>query len=277
MTARQLRSKKKEKMDAIKEFFGVGGYKRTPEGYMSWQHLLFVSAFMVIMVTLAVLLGRRNRHKEESVKNKVIAVAAIVLLVLKAMEMAVPCIKERSARPLLINLPLFLCSIQMIALPLAAFSKGRLKEAALDFVFIFGILGAVMGTYGAGQNFNAYPILSFDNILSVTTHSLAGFASLYIAISGMTSMKTRNIWITFVILSSFCVLAYIANLLIPYNYMFLMNHDGTPYVIFYNLVNGSRIFYPIIVVGLFLLYVSVFYLVYYLVRKRQAKKAAAQD
>ena len=262
-------------MDAIKEFFGVGGYKRTPEGYMSWQHLLFVSAFMVLMVTLAVLLGRRNRNKDEKTKNKVIAVAAIVLLALKAMEMAVPCIKERSARPLLINLPLFLCSIQMIALPLAAFSKGRLKEAALDFVFIFGILGAVMGTYGAGQNFNAYPILSFDNILSVTTHSLAGFASLYIAISGMTSMKTKNIWITFVILISFCVLAYIANVLIPYNYMFLMNHDGTPYVIFYNLVNGSRVFYPMIVVGLFLLYVSIFYLVYFLVRKKKQKKAAS--
>ena len=260
-------------MDAIKEFFGVGGYQRTPEGFMSWQHLLFVSVFMVIMVTLAVLLGRRNRHKDEKTKNSVIAVAAIVLLSLKALEMAVPCIKEQSAHPLLLNLPLFLCSIQMIALPLAAFSKGRLKEAALDFVFIFGILGAVMGTYGAGQNFNAYPILSFDNILSVLTHSLAGFASLYIAISGMTSMKTRNIWITFVILCSFCVLAYIANLLIPYNYMFLMNHDGTPYVIFYNLVNGSRVFYPIIVVALFLLYVSIFYLVYFLVRKRQTKKA----
>ena len=232
---------------------------------------------MIIMVALAVILGKRNRHKEETVKNKVIAWAAVILLVLKAMEMAVPCIKEQSARPLLINLPLFLCSIQMIALPLAAFSKGRLKEAALDFVFIFGILGAVMGTYGAGQNFNAYPILSFDNILSVFTHSLAGFASLYIAISGLTSMKTKNIWITFVILCSFCALAYIANILIPYNYMFLMNHDGTPYVIFYNLVDGSPVLYPIIVVLLFLLYVSIFYLVYFFVRKRQANKRSKKN
>lgn len=264
-------------MNAIKEFFGVGGYHRTPEGYMSWQHLLFVSAFMVIMVGLSVWLGLRNKTKDEKTKNKVIAWSAIILDALKVLEMVVCCLKDKSFHPLLYLLPLFLCSMMMIALPLAAFSKGRLKEAALDFVFIFGILGAVMGTYGAGQNFSTYPILSFDNVLSVVTHSLSGFASLYIAISGLTSMKTKNIWITFVILCSFCVLAYIADVLIPYNYMFLMRGDGTPYDIFYNLVNGNRVLYPLCVVLLFLLYLSIFYWVYFLVRRRKMKKEAKQS
>ena len=263
-------------MNAFKEFFGVGGYEREPEGFLSWQHLLFVTCFIALMIALAVLLGRRNRDKDEKTKNKVIAVAAIILDALKILEMIVCCLREMSFHPLLLLLPLFLCSLQAIALPLAAFSKGRLKEAALDFVFIFGILGAVMGTYGAGQNFSCYPILSFDNLLSVVTHTLSGFASLYIAISGMTSMKTKNIWITFVILCAFCVLAYIADILIPYNYMFLMRGDGTPYDIFYNLVNGNRVLYPLIVVALFLLYVSIFYLIYFLVRRHQAKKGAEQ-
>ena len=255
-------------MDFINEFFGIGGYQRTPEGYMSWQHLLFVSTFMVIMVVLAVMLGRMNRDKDLAVKNKVIAVSAIILVALKVLEMVVGCLREHSVKHLLILLPLFLCSIQVFALPLAAFSKGRIKQAALDFVFIFGILGAVMGTYGAGQNFNAYPILSYDNILSVLTHALAGFASLYIAISGMTSMEKKNIWITFLILIAFCVAAYIADILIPYNYMFLMRGDGTPYDIFYNLVNGNKVLYPLIVVALFLLYITVFYAVYFFIRKK---------
>ena len=34
----------------MREFFGFGGYQRTPEGYMSWQHLVFVTSLMVIMV-----------------------------------------------------------------------------------------------------------------------------------------------------------------------------------------------------------------------------------
>ena len=36
----------------MSEFFGFDGYAREPEGYFSWQHLLFVSSLMVIMILL---------------------------------------------------------------------------------------------------------------------------------------------------------------------------------------------------------------------------------
>ena len=172
----------------------------------------------------------------------------------------------------LYDLPLFLCSIQLITIPLAAFSKGRIKEASLDFVMIFGILGAVLGTYGAGQNYSCYPVLSFDNVVSGITHSISGFASLYIIISGMASMKKKNMVITYGILFGFCIAAYTANILIDYNYMFLMRGDGTPYDIFYNLVNGNRVLYPLIVVGLFVAYISVYYLIYGKIGKNKKTK-----
>jgi len=41
----------------MKEFFGIGGYTREPEGYMSWQHLVFVTSLMIIMTGLAIFLG----------------------------------------------------------------------------------------------------------------------------------------------------------------------------------------------------------------------------
>ena len=87
---------------------------------------------------------------------------------------------------------LFLCSIQLITIPLAAFTKGRINEAAVDFVAVFGLLGAVLGTYGAGQNYAADPVLSFDNVVSGVTHAISGFAALYVFISGLTSMKKKN-------------------------------------------------------------------------------------
>ena len=52
----------------MSEFFGFNGYERTPEGYMSWQHLVFVSSLMLIMITLAIILGLRNRNKDEKTK-----------------------------------------------------------------------------------------------------------------------------------------------------------------------------------------------------------------
>lgn len=54
--------------------------------------------------------------------------------------------------------------------------------------------------------------------------------------------------------------------------MFLASGDGTPYDIFYSLLNGNPVLYPIIVVLLFLVYVSLFYYIYYLI-KRKIKKA----
>ena len=169
----------------------------------------------------------------------------------------------------LYDLPLFLCSIQLITLPLAAFSKGRVQEAALDFVCIFGLLGAVMGTYGAGQNYNCYPVLSFDNVISGVTHCISGFAALYIMVSGLASLKRENVFITFAILLFFCVAAFITNGLIDYNYMFLVRGDGTPYDILYNLVGGNPIAYPLGVVALFLVYIGIFYWISFTVRKKK--------
>lgn len=262
----------------MKEFFGIGGYTREPEGFMSWQHLVFVTSLMIIMVALAILLGNKNRGKEEKLKNKVLVYSAILIDGFELFKVILMCTNtDDPMGAFLRTLPLFLCSIQLITIPLAAFSRGRLKESALDFVLIFGILGAVLGTYGAGQNYNAYPVLSFDNVVSGITHSISGFSSLYIAISGMSSMKKKNIPITVSILSAFCILAYIANVTIPYNYMFLMRGDGTPYDMLYNMVNGNAVMYPILVVLLFFIYITAFYAIFLAIKKKSEKNQAAEQ
>ena len=260
----------------MKEFFGldlyVDGeyhYVREAEGAWTWQHLTFVSGLLIIMVALAVLLGRANRNKSDRQKNIVLIACAFLIDGFELIKIITLCIRCQDPFHWLYVLPLFLCSIQLIAIPMAAFCKGRIKYACLDFVLIFGILGAIFGTVGAAQNYNAYPVLSMDNVFSGITHSTSGFASLYIAFSGMMSMERKNFPITISVLLGFSVLAYVANLALDYNYMFLMNHDGTPYSIFYNLVNGSPIFYPLIVVGLFVVYMIIFYYVCFAIRKKK--------
>ena len=148
------------------------------------------------------------------------------------------------------------------------------RKAVLSFSLLHkaGILGAVLGTYGAGQNYGCYPVLSLDNVVSGITHSISGFASLYIAFSGMTSMKKKNIPITLGILTGFCVAAYIVNHIIDYNFMFMMRGDGTPYDIFYNLVNGHKVIYPILVVVMFFAYILSFYGIYFLISKIKGRK-----
>ena len=257
----------------MKEFFGFDGYQRPVEGYMSWQHLTFVTVLMVQMIASAVYLSRRNRSRSDQDKNKVLIITAILIDAFELFKIVLLCFRSGDPFDWLYNLPLFLCSIQLITIPLAAFTRGRLKESSLDFVLIFGVLGAVLGTYAAGNNYGSYPVLSFDNVVSGLTHSLAGFAALYIGFSGMVSMKKKNMPITFSILIGFCVAAFVANKLLDYNYMFLVSGDGTPYDILYNLVGGNAVLYPLLVVLLFILYITLFYSVYFLIQKRKSANA----
>ena len=86
-------------------------------------------------------------------------------------------------------------------------------------------------------------------------------------------MKKKNIPISLGILSGVCITAYVVNILVDNNYMFLMRGDGTPYDIFYNLVGGNPVLYPIVVVGLFFIYITAFYWIYFKV----TKKALAEE
>ena len=262
----------------MKEFLGIGGYTRVPEGYFSWQHLTFVTALIIIMTVLAVWLGRRYKNRSDEEKNKVLVAAAILINAFEIFKIVVLAIRGNDpAGAIMHNLPLFLCSIQLINIPVAAFAKGRLKEAAIDFVFIFGLVGAVLGTYGAGQNYACYPVLSMDNVVSGITHTISGFAALYVVIVGLVTMKKQNMWITYSILGAFCAMAFATNYLARFggydlNYMFLIRGDGTPYDFFLNLVGGNPVIYPILVVGMFIACITLFYVCYHLIKSKAAKK-----
>ena len=117
----------------MKEFFGFGGYTREAEGFLSWQHLLFVGSLLTAMVLIAIVLGKQNRLKSNEEKNKVLIWVAILIDSIEIFKIVLLYIRSQSTESILYNLPLFLCSIQLIAIPIAAFSKGRIKEAWRGF------------------------------------------------------------------------------------------------------------------------------------------------
>lgn len=255
------------------EFFGFAPDPRVPEGAYSWQHLTFVTSLVVIMIVLAAWLGLKNKNKPFKDKNRVLIATALIADFFEILRIVILCLQSDDPDRWTRELPLFLCGLTLIALPLAAFTRGRIQEAALDFVAMFGILGALMGTYGAAQNYANYPVLSFLNVVSGLTHTISGFGSLYILFARMTKMKAKNLWLTTVILLAFSAVSYGVNLLIDYNYMFLMSHDGTPYSIVWDMVGGNAIGYAIAVVGLFIVYILAFWGVFTLCAKRKKPKA----
>lgn len=265
-------------IESIKDFFCYyGDYQRDAEGAFSWQHLSFVFITLGLMVFLAVFIGKRARNKDIKTQSRPLIITAILIDGCELIRIILGCIFTKNPLAWLNDLPLYLCSIHFFSIPIAAFAKGRVKQIALDFVFIFGLLGAVAGTFGAIQNYNVYPVLSIKNVVSGITHAGAGFAGLYIPIANMQKMKKKNIPYIFGILIVFCLIAYITNHAIltddgnVRNYMFLMRSDGTPYFILENIF-GTGIVYSISVVMLFVIYIWLFYVVYYRITHNSKNK-----
>lgn len=90
----------------MREFFGFGGYTRPAEGYFSWQHLLFVSSLMVVMIVMAVWLGLRNQNKSDQAKNRVLMVAAILIDSFELFKIVLMCIRGNDPMGWLTELPL---------------------------------------------------------------------------------------------------------------------------------------------------------------------------
>ena len=255
------------------DFFGFGGFWKEPEGAWSWQHILFTSIMVSTAIFLAIFLGLKKRYKYEGEKKIPIVVSAIAIDVVEIFKIIIFCCRSNNIPNTLLDvLPLYLCSMMLIALPLAAFGKGKLREAALDFVLIFGFIAGALGTVGAAQNYAAYPVLAFDNIVSAITHCISCFASLYIGITCMARLRLRNMPITLCMLFAFALFAHITNQFSgTTNYMFLERHDGTPYSIFWDMVGGNKVLYSIVVILIFVLLIVGFYaykLICYLATKK---------
>ena len=253
-------------LDALKEFYGYGGYTREPAGAYSPGHLIFVGILIVLMIAAAIAVGLICKKKGEKSKDLVLKISAIAFCVIEITRIAGLVIKGWSILNLL---PFFLCSIPLFSLPLAAFAKGRLRDSAIDFNAIFGLLIAIMGTVGAAQNFGNYPVISFENVFSAVTHIIPGFVALFIFITHTQKMEKRNMPIVFSFITGFCIVAYIVDKIVDYNYMFLIRDDGTPYSIFTNMVGGNKVLYPIMVVGSLLVYIFASFGVNMLLGKRK--------
>lgn len=263
-------------VDILKEYFGWTSL-REPEGWFSPAHLIYVSIMIAITVWLAVWLGRKYREKDLKSKTKVLGFAAVTMIACELFKIVLFCVKDQTIATVRDNLPLWLCSIVLFSLPIAAFGKGRAREGASDFTFCFGMLCAIAGTYLAGNYFNGSPVISFSVNMSVTTHCISGFSALYIGAAELWSLKKKNIWISFAILGGFEALALVTNLINdPHqdNYMFFRESDGTPFSIVETIVGGNQILYTAFVMALYFVYLTAFIGVVMLCRRAAGKKAA---
>lgn len=237
-------------IDMIKIYFGFISDPREPVGFLSLGHILFVTAYMAVAAFLAIFFANKYKNAEQKKKLKVIKIAAIIMVSCELLKIIIISVRNKDALNILGMLPLFLCSIHLFSIPIGAFSKGKVQESALAFLYIFGILSSIGGTYLAGNYFGGSPLLRFDLMVSVTTHTIAGFSSLYVILVKLVDINKKTLLESSIILFVFEILAFVANQLLmntnyESNYMFLTRSAGTPFEIINTIVGGNQVLYTV--------------------------------
>ncbi len=221
-----------------------------PAGFLSPAHLLQLAVGYLCAVFLAVWLGKSLRTASEPKKRSVLRFAALFQLFWAILKITADCIDAKSAAPILLSLPFYLCSIMFVALPIAAFGHGKFARVMTDFVAVFGILAAVAGAAGAAYIYRVYPALHIHTLECLLTHLTSGFAALYILVVRLATFRRTDLPATACVLGIFMVLAAVANALLaatpyPTNYMFLIRSDGTPFILFEALFGAGSTLYAL--------------------------------
>lgn len=262
------------KMPTIRQFFGFEEDPRTPEGWFSWQHLTYVTALVIAVILLGTTVGRHFHGLSFAQRRKPLRVAAILMLALEAFKIILISIRSGDPWSFRSMLPLFLCSIILFTLPIAAFGRGRLAAAAMNFTFVFGMLCCLAGTYLAANYYDHSPVFSFDPIISSMTHAISGFSAVYIGVSGLAKRQKGDLGVMAAMLGIFEAMALAADLIqldsaYECNYMFFMRPDGTPFSICMNLVGGNQALYTLFVAALYFAYLFLFLLAWRCLTRRK--------
>ena len=236
---------------------------REPAGLFSWSHLLSVTITLAALIALGYYLGRKFKNNKNAQDIVMVCSGALIVL-LQLVKIAFLLIGTDNIGDTLIgNAPLYFCDIMIYIIPIAALTKGRVRDCCIDFIAVCGFLMGFMGNYFAGNIYGSHAAFSFLALNSLFNHSISAFTAMFIFATGLNKMEKKNIPFVVGILFTFMTVALIMAYVFEKNFMFYFSGDGTPFTIFYNLVNGNLIFYQIIIYILQCGYVGLFYLAYY--------------
>lgn len=256
---------------------------RAGDALFSWPHLLSVTLILGGFLALAILLGRKYRGNQKA-EDLILLIGGISIVTVQVSKIVYLCVTRGDGTVwdcLIGNAPLYLCDMATFIIPLAALTKGRVKDWCLDFVAIWGLIMGFFGTYLAGNIYPAHAAISWAAINSLLLHAISGFAAMFIFVTGLNKMEKRNIPFVVGILVIFMTTALIIDYVDNHNFMFFFHGDGTPFTLFDEYLSfGLKPIYQLWIYVLQCGYMVGFYFAYYgickLIDKQRAKKEQRQ-
>ena len=197
-------------------------------------------AYFALFLLLLALTGLILRGKSERTKKTVLVAACVLTLlgffVYKYFLSIDAEFNEATAAMGGFNwwgeLPLQLCNINMLLIPVAVLKKNR---ALLSFCFFIAPLGALMALVMPGMGFEAYPVYLPRMIGYFGTHFMIFIEGLAIATFGLYRPRWRDIPLTVLALLVIALIVFGINMLLRVtglhpkaNYFFSVETEGNP-------------------------------------------------
>lgn len=136
-------------------------------------------------------------------------------------------------------LPLHLCAMQSLFIPLAVFTK---KTCFQEFIYATSVLGGIFGILFPTGVAEVYPLFHYQTIQTVLLHMLLILVPLALIVTGAFRPSARNFPKVLLIFLCVAFVAAVVDFSSGENYMFLnLPPQGTPLVWFYEY--GGHLFY----------------------------------
>ncbi|MFA5037112.1 MAG: hypothetical protein WC479_08050 [Candidatus Izemoplasmatales bacterium] len=200
------------------------------EDFFGTWHKIYIIFAIVAIVLLCVFLRKASRHSVEIF----LKIISIIVPILEACKI----VWESSYDIALYGefnwsglLPLYTCSMFIYILPIAAWTKGKVRECALAFLTTIGVFAGLTNFF-VPPILNTYPFFTYATFTSLYFHTLMVFTGVFLVTTKYYVPNTKSI------LKAFIPLVCFSAIVIPVN--FYLNKIGYyPDYMLYMYGNGA--------------------------------------
>lgn len=239
-------------------------------------HITYIVLVYVMGVLVSYLL-RKTRHERISVLLKALSIVMVLLEVCKISWESYYDITTGRGFNYFGLLPVYTCSLFMYTLLVAAWGRGKAREASLSFITTIGLLyGAIGVVYCNGLNF--YPFWTFGAFYSLMFHSVMFLTGVFLLMTGYKELQWRDVPLSFIPIALLALVAIPINYAIGSDYMLIYSGGGVP--LYEDLAaslaeRGLRPVYTLIMLATHLPLAAVVVGVYKLIRSAAGRRCAS--
>ena len=199
-------------------------------GMFTIGHLVLLS---ITITCIIIALHYTSNKKGKEVKN-IIMYSTLFLWFLEIVKIIFNLCSGNANNPNT-YIPLYFCSLILYAGLFSSFTKGRLKRVGDIFLATGGIVAGISFLLVPITSLTNYPMWHFISIQSFVLHGTMVYVGVLVNITHYVEYDKSDIKYYFGLIAFLGIIAYIVNLVLDTNFMFISkNFPNTPIEIIYN-------------------------------------------